>query len=251
VPVFVRRLPPSWRRLWDQPAVFAVAFAVGFALAFAAGAAVLWRAPAPERLLEEGRADQLLALLPAQNPTPTEALWRGHASALKGRRDDMLAAYAVALASGVADGRALDNVIEALGTAKLRASAVQLLATWTSDALDERLSTVAGDANHERRHGAVDVLNARSTATVERRLRAAVLAAVTDAQSGVCAEKIEGVGALAAFVELPRAHKDLRELQAWKVVYDQNNGRVLDECRSLDPALLKQTETALGAVERQ
>jgi hypothetical protein len=250
-PAFLRRLPAPVRRLWRHSAIFVVAFVLGFVGSFVVGAAVLWRGPTPERLLEEGRADQLLATLPEKDLTPTQALWRGHALRLKEQREAMLAAYAIAVAGGVGDARALDNTVEALGFARSRKGAVQLLVGWPSDRLDERLSTVAGDGNHERRHGAVEVLNARPQASDERRLRAAVLAAVADVQSDVCDEKASGVAALAALVQIPRAAGPLRDLQAWKAVYEQNTGRVFDQCRSLDAAGVKKTETALGANERR
>jgi hypothetical protein len=251
VPAFVRRLPPGLRRLWDGPGIFPASFGAGFVVAFALLAPLLWRGPSLERLLEEGRADQLLASLPEASPTPAEALWRGHALGLKERHDDMLRAYQVALAGGSIDGRALDNTVEALGFARSRPLAVQLLVGWNDADLDVRLSTLAGDGNHERRHGAVDALNGRASASPERRLRAAVLVAVADVLSDVCDEKVEGIAALAGFAELPKARSHLRELQAWKAVYDQNTGRVLDECRKLDSDFVRKTETALGAVERR
>jgi len=250
-PAFVRRLPPGLRRLWDGPGIFPASFGAGFVVSFALLASLSWRGPSMERMLAEGRADQLLASLPAERPTPSEALWRGHALGLKDRHADMLRAYQIALAGGAIDGRALDNTIEALGQARSRPLAVQLLVSWNDDELDARLLTVAGHGNHERRHGAVDALNGRASASPERRLRAAVLVAVADVVSDVCDEKVAGVAALAGLAELPRARSHLRELQAWKAVYDQNTGRVLDECRKLDDELVRKTETALGAVERR
>ena len=248
-PAFLRRLPPRVREFYDGPRIFPAAFVGGFVVSFVLVAAVLWRGPTPERLLDEGRADQLLASLPSTNPSAKQALWRGHALHLKGLRDEMLRMYQVARAGGAIDARARENTLEALGHAAERPLAVQTLAEWSDKDLDVDLSTLAGDSNHDRRHGAVDALNARASADGERRLRAAVLAAVADVRSDVCEEKAEGVSALAGFVELPRARSHLKELQAWKAVYDQNNGRVFDDCRALNVDLVRKTETALGAAE--
>jgi hypothetical protein len=248
-PAFLSRLPPRLRALYDSPGAFPAAFAAGFFVSFVLLAAVTWRGPTPERLLDEGRADQLLASLPTTDPSPKQALWRGHALRLKGERQEMLRMYQLARTGGVVDERALENTLEALGHPKVRALAVKTLAEWSDAELDVELSTLAGDTNRDRRHGAVEALNARASADGERRLRAAVLAAIADVRSEGCDEKAAGVAALAGFVELPRARSHLRELQAWKAVYDQNNGRVFDECRGLSADLVRKTETALGAVE--
>jgi hypothetical protein len=248
-PAFLARLPPRARAFYDRPAVFPAVFGAGFIVSFLLVALVTWRGPTPERLLDEGRADQLLASLPSTNPSPGDALWRGHALRLKGERVEMIRMYQRATAGGVVDERALDNTLEALGHPAARALAIQTLAGWNDNDLDVELSTLAGDGNRDRRHGAVDVLNARASADPERRMRAAVLAAIADVRSDACDEKAEGIAALAALLELPRARKHLRDLQAWKAVYDQNNGRVFDECRSLNPELVRKTETALGAAE--
>jgi hypothetical protein len=250
-PAFLTRLPEPLRRLWDSPRIFLTAFVIGFLVSLGVGAAVLWRGATPERLLAEGRADQLLASLPAQDATAEQQVWRGHALRLKGQREAMLRAYESVWTSGLIDERALDNVIEALGYAKSRPQAVPLLVAWKEESLDERLSTLAGDGNHERRHGAVDALNARPSADAVRRLRAAIIAAIADTRSDDCAEKSEGIAALAGLVEIPRARPFLRELQAWKAVYDQNTGAVFDSCRSLNADFVRKTEVSLGAHEQR
>jgi hypothetical protein len=251
VPAFVDALPPPVRRLWDGPGIFPAAFAVGFLLSLSLGAAVLWRGPDLAELLQAGRADDVLAALPSSDLSPEQRLWQGHALHAKGEREATLRAYQQALAGGSVDERALQNTLEALGHARSRSLAVATLVEWRDADVDDLLVGLASDPGYERRHGALDALRARSTADAARRVRAAVLVAVTDARSDVCAEKAEGVAALAGFVDVPAAQASLRELKAWDAVLALNNESIFALNPCLDRGLVKKTDTALGAAQRR
>jgi hypothetical protein len=247
----VDAMPAPFARLWHGPAVFPAAFALGFIITLGVGALALWRTPGPDELLAAGRADEVLALLPQSGLSAEQQLWKGHALHEKGDTDAMLRAYQEALAAGALDGRARQNTIEALGHAKSTSLAVKTLEEGKGGELDDVLSSVAGDGDHARRHGALEALRARASADAERRLKAAVLVAVTDVRSDVCVEKAEGVQALAGFVDVPAARPHLKEFAAWDAVLALNNESIFALNPCLDKALVKKTDTALGAAERR
>jgi hypothetical protein len=247
---FEERLPPSLRAVWAKPVVFPVVFAFGFVCAFTLFAVVLWREPGPARLIASGRADEVLARFPGSSTSPEAQLWRGRALRAKGDLVGMLRAYQTALAGDVALDDALDDVIGALGDDRAQSLAVGVLAEWRDNELDERLSLLARDGNGARRHGALLALQARPTADGERRLRAAVVVAVTDVRSEVCAEKAKGVAALAGFARLPAARSHLVAVDAWKAVFDQDAEAVFQQFPCLDRRLVKDTDTSLAAIEK-
>jgi hypothetical protein len=248
---FVERLPPALQQLWASAAIFPAVFAVGFVVAFAVGAAALWGGPDPATLIASGRADEVLAAMPATGLSGEQLLWKGHALGAKRDVEGMLRAYQEAQAAGVVDERALQSTLDALGNPKASTLAVATLVDWKDAGLDETLADLAGDPGYARRHGALAALRGRSSADAARRLRAAVRVAVGDTRSDVCAEKAEGVGVLAGFVDVPAAQTHLKELKAWDAVLALNNEAIFSLNPCLDRALVKKTDTALGAAQRR
>ena len=162
----------------------------------------------------------------------------------------MLRAYQAAVMAKSVDERSLANTLDALGNDKVSTLAVKTLEDWPGDDVNDRLLALTNDATARRRHGALETLTTRSSASPNQRLSGAIKVAVTDLRSDVCDQKAAGLAAVAGFIERPEAAPVLKAAGAWKALYEQDSDVVFAKHRCLDAALMKRTLAAASVIER-
>ena len=236
--------------LWATPAAFVVVFVVAFGGAFGLGALATRRGHDPAQLLAEGRLDD--ALLVIDSTSSPSASWlriKGNVLHKKGDIEGMLHAYQGAVAGDAVDDEALQRTLAALGDERFSSLAVKTIEDWPGEEdLDAELLTLASDPLRLRRQKAVEALTVRNDVAAVTRLDASIRAAVVDARSEVCVDKLAGITALRDLSDDAAAKPLLKKARAWETVLDQDNDVVFDRYRCLTKNVVQRAVAALAKV---
>lgn len=217
----VAAVPPGSpvERFLRSPLAFVAAGGASFVLVLGFGSLLLFGGADPELArIDSGKAGAVIEeihALPAAARTPRQHLLLGHAYARNGATQQALDAYREAAKQGGADRRALDYTLAALDH-PFAQHPVEVLVTWRSEDVRERLVELTAAEGWHLRHNALKTLQERGEATPALSEKVAIV----DVRHGPdCDRRREGLTRLEA---LGKGKAALEAIQSLRDNYKEN-----------------------------